>query len=153
MVDGPSGDEPERILVAGRLRGRDVLGCQEEGPPAGIESLSRDPLLERVYSFLILAVGQMFNGVDPQESLALARLGCDVGRDAPHGPVYESIVSLLDARADYRGDGDGRPSRMAPGVHLIVVAAALARTPDVPLPSNPRFAASAPGSASASPAC
>jgi uncharacterized protein len=117
------------------------------GPPAGIESLSRDPLLERVYSFLVSAIGQMFNGVDPLETLALARLACDVGPDAPHGPVYDSIVSLLDARAAYDAKGDGRPARTAPGVHLIVVAAALARTPDVPLPVNPRFAAKAPGSA------
>jgi predicted TIM-barrel fold metal-dependent hydrolase len=118
------------------------------GPPAGIESLSRDPLLERVYSFLITAIGQMFNGIDPQESLALARLACDVGTDPPHGPVYESILSLLDARANYVAEGDGRPRRLSPGVHLIVVAAALARTPDVALPENPRFAAGAPGSGS-----
>ena len=117
------------------------------GPPAGIESLSRDPLLERVYSFLIGAISQMFNGVDPREALALARLACDVGADAPHAPVYESILSLLDARASYDSEGDGRPRRFAPGVHLIVVAAALARTPDVALPDNPRFAAQAPGSA------
>jgi uncharacterized protein len=126
------------------LKGEDPLDL---GPPAGIESLSRDPLLERVYSFLIGAIGQMFNGVDPQESLALARLACDVGGDVPHGPVYESIVSLLDARAAYDAMGDGRPERFAPGVHLIVVAAALARTPDVPLPANPRFEPRAPGSA------
>jgi uncharacterized protein len=117
------------------------------GPPAGIESLSRDPLLERVYSFLIAAIGQMFNGVDPRESLALARLACDVSPDAPHGPVHESIVSLLDARATYDAEGDGRPRRLAPGVHLIIVAAALARTPDVALPENPRFSSPAPGSA------
>jgi uncharacterized protein len=126
------------------LEGEDPLDL---GPAAGIESLSRDPLLERVYSFLIAAIGQMLNGVDPQESLALARLACDVGGDVPHGPVYESIVSLLDARAAYDGRGDGRPERFAPGVHLIIVAAALARTPDVPLPDNPRFEPRAPGSA------
>jgi predicted TIM-barrel fold metal-dependent hydrolase len=118
------------------------------GPPAGIESLSRDPLLERVYSFLVTAIGQMFNGVAAHETLALARLACDVGPDPPHGPVYESILSLLDAQADYVAEGDGRPRRLAPGVHLIVVAAALARTPDVALPENPRFSAPAPGSAS-----
>jgi uncharacterized protein len=116
------------------------------GPPAGIESLSRDPLLERVYSFLISAIGQMFNGIDPVETLALARLGCDVGEDAPHAEIHESIISLLDARASYRAEGDGRPGRFAPGVHLIVVAAALARTPDVALPANPRFASTASGS-------
>jgi predicted TIM-barrel fold metal-dependent hydrolase len=118
------------------------------GPPAGIESLSRDPLLERVYSFLLAAIGQMFNGADARESLALARLACDVDEHVPHGPVYESILSLLDAHEAYvPGAADGRPRRLAPGVHLIVVAAALARTPDVPLPDNPRFDALAPGSA------
>lgn len=137
-----------RELVGGQARrlldGEDPLDL---GPPAGIESLSRDPLLERVYSFLIAAVGQMFNGVDPHESLALARLGCDVGADVPHGPVFESIVSLLDAQAGYDSTGDGRPRRFAPGVHFVIVAAALARTPDVPLPADPRFERREPGSA------
>jgi uncharacterized protein len=128
------------------LEGEDPLDL---GPPAGIQSLSRDPLLERVYSFLLAAIGQMFNGVVPTESLALARLACDVGTDVPHGPVFESIVSLLDAHAAYEERDDGRPRRLAPGVHLIVIAAALARTPDVPLPDNPRFAPRAPGSATA----
>jgi predicted TIM-barrel fold metal-dependent hydrolase len=126
------------------LEGQDPLDL---GPAAGIEALSRDPLLERVYSFLLAAIGQMFNGVVPHESLALARLACDVGPDVPHGPVFESIVSLLDAHAAYQAGDDGRPRRLAPGVHLIVIAAALARTPDVPLPDNPRFTPSAPGSA------
>ena len=117
------------------------------GPPAGIDSLSRDPLLERVYSFVMSAIGQMFHGLDPKESLALARLACDVGEDVPHAPVYESIISLLDARDAYDPTGDGRPGRLTPGVHLIIVAAALARTPDVALPENPRFGSKAPGSA------
>jgi predicted TIM-barrel fold metal-dependent hydrolase len=141
------GAEVLRELVGGQAR-RLVNGEEplDLGPPAGIESLSRDPLLERVYSFLISAIGQMFNGIDPVETLALARLGCDVGEDAPHAAVHESIMSLLDARASYRPEGDGRPTRFAPGVHLIVVAAALARTPDVALPANPRFSVGASGS-------
>jgi uncharacterized protein len=136
-----------RELVGGQalrlIRGEDPLDL---GPAAGIESLSRDPLLERVYSSLVSAIGQMFNGIDPLETLALARLACDVGSDAPHAEVHESIVSLLDARAAYDSRGDGRPGRLAPGVHLIVMAAALARTPDVALPANPRFGAEASGS-------
>jgi hypothetical protein len=117
------------------------------GPPAGVESLSRDPLLERVYSSLVSAIGQMFNGIDPLETLALARLACDTPPDAPHGPIYESILSLLDARANY-SEEDDRPARFARGLHFIVVAAALARTPDVPLPANPRFGEVSLGSSS-----
>lgn len=127
---------------------RGVLGAQarrlaeredplELGPAAGIESLSRDPLLERVYSFLLSATGQMFAGVDPRETLALAALACDVGERDDHAPIYRAILTLLDARANYDPTGDGRPARFAPGIHLVIVAAALARTPDVPLPDEP----------------
>jgi hypothetical protein len=126
---------------------RGVLGAQARrlaeredpldlGPAPGIESLSRDPLLERVYSFLLSAIGQMFAGVEPSETLALAALACDVGDGDPHAPLYRAIMALLDARANYDPAGDGRPSRFAPGLHLIIVAAALARTPDVPLPEE-----------------
>jgi predicted TIM-barrel fold metal-dependent hydrolase len=110
------------------------------GPAPGTESLSRDPLLERVYSFLLSAIGQMFAGVDPKETLALTALACHVGDSAPHRPIYTAIMSLLEARERYDPSGDGRPTRFAPGIHLIIVAAALARTPDVPLPEGgPRF--------------
>jgi uncharacterized protein len=126
---------------------RGVLGAQARrlaeredpldlGPPPGIESLSRDPLLERVYSFLLSAIGQAFAGVDPKETLALAELACDVRAGDEHAPVYRAILSLLDARASYDPSGDGRPDRFAPGLHLIIVAAALARTPDVALPDE-----------------
>jgi predicted TIM-barrel fold metal-dependent hydrolase len=106
------------------------------GRPPGTQSLSRDPLLERVYSFLLSAIGQMFAGVDPKETLALTALACDVADGAPHRPVYTAIMSLLEARERYDPAGDGRPTRFTPGIHLIIVAAALARTPDVPLPEG-----------------
>jgi hypothetical protein len=54
----------------------------------------------------------MLSGVEPEESLALAALSCEVG-------------------------DDGRPPRSAPGLHLVVLAAGLARTPDVPLSPDP----------------
>jgi hypothetical protein len=127
---------------------RSVLGAQARrlaegedpldlGPAPGTEALSRDPLLERVYSFLLSAIGQMFAGVEPKETLALAALACDVGPEDEHAPLYAAIMSLLQARERYDPTGDGRPSRFAPGLHLIIVAAALARTPDVPLPEEP----------------
>ena len=93
------------------------------------------------------ATGQMFHGIDPQETLALARLACDVGDEAPHRPVYTAVLELLDARERHEPGSDGRPSRFAPGIHLIIEAAALARTPDVPLPEPGRFAGQASGTA------
>jgi hypothetical protein len=79
----------------------------------------------------------MFAGVEPKETLALAALACGVDDKVPHAPLYRAIMALLEARASYDPSGDGRPSRFAPGLHLIVVAAGLARTPDVPLPERP----------------
>jgi uncharacterized protein len=117
------------------------------GPPPGPVSVSRDPLLERVYSFLMVSVGQMFHGIDPQETLALARLACNVGDDAPQGPVCEAVLALLDAREAYDPGSDGRPQHFAPGIHLIVLAAAVARTPDVTLPDRSSFLAESSGNA------
>src|SRR6185436_17418738 len=99
------------------------------GPAPGGERLSNDPLLDRVYSFLLSAIGQAFNGVEPAETLALVRLACDVGEDAPQAEVCRWIVWLLDTRDDYSPEGDGRPTRFAPGMHFLVAALGVVRTP------------------------
>jgi hypothetical protein len=104
------------------------------GPAPGASNLSQDPLLDRVYSFLLSGIGQAFNGVEPAETLALVRLACDVGDDAPQAAVCRWIVELLDARESYSPEGDGRPTRFAPGLHFLVAALGIVRTPDVPLP-------------------
>jgi uncharacterized protein len=123
------GGQLERLLSRG-----DPLDL---GPAPGAGSLPQDPLLDRIYTFLVNALGQMFNGLDGKESLELARLSCEVGDDAPQAPVCRSILALLEEQAGYLADEPGRPSRFARGLHLIVVAAGLARTPDVPLPREP----------------
>ena len=69
-----------------------------------------------------------------------------MGAEEEHAALYRAILSLLDARANYDPTGDGRPARFAPGLHLIIVAAALARTPDVPLPDEgPGYPRGGPG--------
>ena len=104
------------------------------GPAPGVDGLSRDPLLDRVYSFLMSALGQMFQGVEPAETLALVRLACDVGDDAPQAPVCRWVLELLDQRERYSPEGDGRPARFAPGLHFAVAAIGIVRTSDVPVP-------------------
>src|SRR5215216_2613725 len=81
-----------------------------------------------------VAGGQMFNGVEPSETLALVRLACDVGDDAPQAPICRWVLELLERRANYSPEGDGRPGRFAPGLHFMVAALGIVRTPDVPLP-------------------
>ena len=111
------------------------------GAAPGGERLAHDPILDRVYSFLLSAIGQAFNGVEPAETLALVRLACDVGDDAPQTPVCQWVVGLLDERDSYSPEADGRPTRFAPGMHFIVGALGIVRTPDVPLPEFHRLAA------------
>jgi hypothetical protein len=108
----------------------------DAGPAPGPARLDRDPLLDRVYTFLAASIGQMFQGVDPAETLALAALACEVGDDAPQAETCATVLRLLELRrqlVESRGH-DGGPPRFAPGVWTIVAAAGVARTPGVPVP-------------------
>jgi uncharacterized protein len=128
---------------------RSVMGAQavrllardeplDVGPPPGPGRISRDPVLERVYSYLLNAGGQMLNGLDARETLALAKLACEVGDDAPQAPACRVILALIEEQSHFSADDDhGHPRRITPGVWLVIVAAALARTPDVALPPAP----------------
>ena len=131
-----------RAVVGGQaikiVSGEDPLDL---GPAPGGDRISNDPLLERVQSFLLSSMGQAFNGVEPAETLALVRLACDVGDHAPQTAVCRWVVELLDAREAYSPEGDGRPERFAPGLHFLVAALGVVRTPDVPLPEFRRLAA------------
>jgi uncharacterized protein len=129
QVRSVMGGQVERLIA-----GEDPLDL---GAAPGGEALATDPLLDRVYAFLLTALGQMFNGVEPAEVLGLAALACEVGDDAPQAAVCSSILALLEEREQYVPDEPGRPQRMARGIHLVVLAATLARTPDVPLPRDP----------------
>ncbi|MBD0281562.1 MAG: amidohydrolase family protein [Thermoleophilaceae bacterium] len=121
---------------AARLLARDTP--LDLGPATGPDRISRDPLLERVHTYLSNAIGQMLGGLDARETLALAALACEVGDDAPQAPVCGMILALIEQQSRLpRGAEPGRPPRITRGVQLIVAGAALARTPDVPLPSAP----------------
>jgi hypothetical protein len=125
QVRGVLGGQAERLV-----KGDELLDL---GPAPGPGKLPQDPLLDRVYAFLLSALGQMFNGVEPAETLALVRLACDVGQEAPQAPVCDAVLGLLDERESYSPEGDGRPERFAPGLHFVIAAATVARTPDVPV--------------------
>ena len=107
------------------------------GPAPGAERLGSDVLLDRVHTFLLTSIGLGFAGIEPTETLALATLACDVGDDAPQADICAWILALIEERADYQPGGPERPSRFAPGLPLLVLAATLARTPDVPVPPRP----------------
>jgi hypothetical protein len=81
----------------------------------------------------------MFTGFAAEEVLGLAALACEVGDDAPQAPICRSILAVLEERRRRveAGEDDGRPGPMAPFLFLVVLAAGLARTPDVAAPPEP----------------
>jgi hypothetical protein len=134
-----AGLSPEQVrCVAGGQAERLVAGEEplDAGSAPGQGVRTSDPLLERVYAYLLAAIGQMLRGFEPEETLQLAGLACEVGDDAPQAPVCRAILGLIEARARYQPRPGERPPRFAPGLHLIVVAAAVCRTPDVALPPD-----------------
>jgi predicted TIM-barrel fold metal-dependent hydrolase len=124
--------------IAGAQAERIVLGRD----PAAVADAPRaqraplDPLLERVVTHLVSAIGRMFGGGDPDEPLALARLACAVGDDGPHADVCAAVLEQLDLfREHLAPPPPGRPIPVA--ARFVVGALTIARTPDVPLPRLP----------------
>jgi hypothetical protein len=131
---GLDADQTRAVLGGQALRLVEGEEPLDLGPAPGANGIPRDPLLDRVYSFLMSAMGQMFNGVEPAETLALVRLACEVGDDAPQAPICRWVVELIEERERYSAEGDGRPSRFAPGLHFMIGALGIVRTPDVAVP-------------------
>jgi hypothetical protein len=125
--------------IAGEQVARLTVGedPRPAGPPPGA-ARALDPLLERVVSHLISAIGNAFGRGDPDEQVALARLACAVGEDGPHAAVFASVLELLDLYREHltAPPDQGRP--LPPAGRLLFAALAVARTPDVPLPNRPQ---------------
>jgi predicted TIM-barrel fold metal-dependent hydrolase len=103
------------------------------GPAVGDGRIRRDPLLARVEYFANGAFATAIAGGDDAEFVDLARLASLVGDSAPQAPLCASIRELL-ALALTIPLGDSLTERFA-HIHLLVCAAAIAATPDVPVVS------------------
>ncbi|MEA2411454.1 MAG: uncharacterized protein QOC77_2015 [Thermoleophilaceae bacterium] len=131
-------------VIGGGQMARLVAGEEplDLGPAPGTASLTDDVLMWRVCSYLQTALARMMLQSEPEEYLALARLACEVGSDAPQAAVCRSVLALLDRFDRYRTlnppelAGDG-PGRRFPGMHLVVTASIVALTPSVPVPPDP----------------
>jgi hypothetical protein len=96
-------------------------------------------MLDRVYVFLLSAVGRAMGGGSTEEYMALTRLACEVGEEAPQAPACRSILALLDRHDRYVANPTGleqlKPmAHFFPALHLLILAATVARTPSVPAP-------------------
>jgi len=125
-------------LVFGGQLARILSGEEpaDAGPAPGGGSLDRDPLLDRVHTFLVTSIGQMLNGVEASETLGLAALACEVGDDALQADTCSTVLAMLELRERQVAAGAyaDRPGRFTPGLPMVVLAACVARTPDVAMP-------------------
>jgi hypothetical protein len=127
-------DEALRCIMGGQterlVSGDDPLWV---GPAPGASEAALHPLLDRVVTHLISGIGRAFGGGNPEEPLALARLACAVGEDAPHADVCAAVLQLLDLYEEHLAPPPpGRPFPLAG--RFIIAALTVARTPAVPLP-------------------
>ncbi len=122
-----------------------VMGGQLERVISGEEPLALGaapgarpgvhPLLERVVAHGTCAAALLFRGGDASESVALARLACDVPLDHPDAGLFAAVRALLDA---YEATlAPPRPGGIYPDAgRLLVAAIILAATPAAPLPAS-----------------
>ena len=139
-----------RAALAAGLKGEQialVAGGQLERLLAGDEPLDLGPapcatvpgpgpLLERVHTLLVAAAARLTAGYPADEYLELARLACKLPDDHPDAPAAGSIRELLDRHASHLATAPPHRGPRVPGIHLIFVAAAIARTPWLPLPNQ-----------------
>jgi hypothetical protein len=128
--------EQIRLVFAGQSQ-RIAAGepLASGGPAVGERDRPARALLERVATFTILGALAMIRGdADGRgaEQLALARLACNVPQSHPERPVFTAVERLLDAHAELRAQ---EPGSRRPRI-LLMLAASVARTPDVPLPAG-----------------
>ena len=101
------------------------------GEAVGETERSSHLLLDRVAEFLLIAVIATMRGADAGEMLALGRLACDVPDEIDDAPVFEAIRGLLNAYEAYAAEHPDDRRRLT----FLILAATVARTPDVPVPS------------------
>ena len=123
QLESVAGGQLERIVAREPLH--------DFGPAVGDGRIRRDPLLARVEYFLEAAFGVAIGGGDDAEMIDLARLATLVGDEAPQASLCAAIRELI-AHALALPLGDSLSERFA-HIHLLVSAAAIAATPDVPV--------------------
>ncbi len=136
--------EEQMRSVAGEQALRLAAGepLQPAGPAIGESERPQHLLLDRLAEFLLLGTIATMRGTPEAgaEMLALARLACDVPEEIDDAPVFASIRGLLDAHDQLTEAYPTDRRRIGP----LILAATVARTPDVPVPASEPSPAAAP---------
>jgi uncharacterized protein len=128
---GLSADQIRSIAAEQSLRLAAGEALQPCGPAIGEREKAPHLLLDRVAFFLLFSAMGAMRGVDPTEMLALARLACDVPDEIDDAPVFAGILALLDSYEDYAAEHPDERRRIT----FLILAATVAKTPDVPIPA------------------
>jgi hypothetical protein len=120
--------------VAGGQLERLLTGAEplDVGPAPKTTAPGPGPLLERVHTLLIAAAARLTAGYPADEFLELARFACELPSDHPDADAAASVRDLLDRHAAFVASDPPRRGPRPPGVHMIFVAAAVARIPVLP---------------------
>ena len=128
------GLSPEQVrCIASEQSQRIAAGepLEAVGPAVGERERAPHLLLDRVAEYLMLGALATIRGNEGgPEMLALARLACDVPEEIDDAPVFAAVRELLDA-FDQATEADPADRRR---IGLLILAANVARTPDVPVP-------------------
>jgi predicted TIM-barrel fold metal-dependent hydrolase len=128
------GLSPEQIrsIASGqalRIAAREPL--QPAGPAVGERERASHVLLDRVAEFLLVGTLLTMRGGEGAEMLALARLACDVPDEIDDAPIFAAIRGLIDAYDEFTAAAPNDRRRVV----FLILAATVARTPDVPVPA------------------
>ncbi|MEO6857398.1 MAG: amidohydrolase family protein [Solirubrobacteraceae bacterium] len=135
---GLSGDQIQSVASEQALRIAAGQPLQPAGAAVGERERAPRVLLDRVSQYILLgAIATMRGNEAGPEQLALARLACDVPDGLDDAPVFTAVRGLLDAFDQAEAEDPTDRRRLA----FLILAANVARTPDVPLPA---LAATAP---------
>jgi hypothetical protein len=97
---------------------------------------------QRIHDYAVAALSRMLIGDPAADYVGLARLACEMGEGTPHEAVGRSVMRLLDGMEEYVKSTNWTPPEAGapgprlpyPGVSVLVIAANVAMTPDVPVP-------------------
>jgi predicted TIM-barrel fold metal-dependent hydrolase len=102
------------------------------GPAVGERERAPHVLLDRLAEFIMLgAIATMRGGDGGPEMLSLARMACDVPDEIDDAPLFAVIRGLLDTFEEMQAVEPENRRRLA----FLIMAANVARTPDVPVPA------------------
>jgi hypothetical protein len=135
--------EQIRAVMAGQLE-RLLAGeaSLDTGPAPGPPQAATDLILDRVFTYVIVALGRLIAGAPADEMVAFARLACVVDDDnAPQAETCRAMAALIDLHEQVTSGvtaaelASPSPRRLA-ALGPLLLAATLAATPRVPAPAE-----------------